>query len=329
MKKNTRRRTQKEFEQDVFDSLGDKIEVKGIYVNNRTKIEVKCNVCNYEWETNPYPLTVGHGCPKCSGNLKKTTEQFKKEVFELVGDEYEVMGEYKGTHKKIKLKHNVCGKTFYMVAKAFLISGQRCPYERYEKSAEANRQTQGKPNEKNKTIKEICEKEGYEIIKGYEKANINLILKHKECGAISKIRPYSFITNGVRCTCKVESKGEKAIKEWLTDNNIKFREQYRFKDCKGIEKRLPFDFAIFKDNKLFCLVEFDGLQHYSPKFGKESFEATKRNDKIKNDYCKQNNIHLIRIKYNRSVKINLFQDKIINELKEKLSNINMTIPSQA
>lgn len=324
-----KRLTQKEFEEKVFNELGNKVSIKGEYKNRRTKIETKCNICGYIWNANPDTLMNGHSCPSCSNNLKKTTEQFAKEVFELVGNEYEVIGEYKGTHEKIKLKHNTCGKTFYMVAKAFLLSGQRCPYERYKKSAEGNRQTQGKPNEKNQIIKEICEKEGYEIIKGYEKANINLILKHKECGTISKIRPYHFITTGVRCTCITESKGEKVIREWFKENNIKFKEQYRFKDCKGTEKRLPFDFAIFNNNSLFCLVEFDGIQHFTPKFGQESFEATKRNDNIKNDYCKQNNIYLIRIKYNRSLKIEIFKEKIINELKEKLININMTIPSQA
>jgi len=27
---------------------------------------------------------------------------------------------------------------------------------------------------------------------------------------------------------------------------------------------MPFDFAIFKNGKLVCLIEFDGEQHYRP-----------------------------------------------------------------
>lgn len=320
--------TQEEFEERVFEALGNKVSILGKYKNSKTKIETKCNICGYIWKTNPHTLQNGHGCPRCSNNLRKTTEQFKKEVYDLVKNEYEVLGEYKSTHTKIRMKHNICGKTFMIEPNAFISGGQRCPYERYLKSAEGNRQTQGKPNEKNGILKGICEKEGYQIIKGYVKANINLILKHNKCETVFKVRPYHFITTGVRCSCITESKGERIIKEWLIINNIKFKEQYRFKDCKGKEKRLPFDFAIFNDNKLFCLVEFDGLQHFTPKFGKEAFVNTKSNDNIKTKYCKENNIHLIRIKYNRSVKINLFKEKIINELKEKLSNINMTIPSQ-
>ena len=37
---------------------------------------------------------------------KKSTEEFKKEVYDLVGNEYEVLGEYIKNDKKIKIKHN-------------------------------------------------------------------------------------------------------------------------------------------------------------------------------------------------------------------------------
>ena len=47
-------------------------------------------------------------------------------------------------------------------------------------------------------------------------------------------------------------------------------------------------------------IEFDGIQHFKPikQFGGiEAFEATKINDKIKSDYCEENFINLVRIKY--------------------------------
>lgn len=324
-----KRMTQKEFEERVKKIHKNDFTVIGKYINSKTKILVRHNICGYEWETNPYSLINGHGCPKCTNHLKGNTAWFKKRVFELVGEEYTVLGEYINNSTKIKIKHNICGNIFEMKPNSFLDSGQRCPKERYIKSSESNRQVQGKPEEKNKIIKDICSKEGYEVIKGYIRSNINLVLMHKECGTIFKVRAYHFIESNVRCTCKTESKGEKVIREWLKENKIKFREQYRFNDCKGKEKRLPFDFAIFNNNELLCLIEFDGLQHFYPKFGVENLKNTQNNDKIKNDYCINNNIHLIRIKYNRSTKYSTFSKKITDELKEKLSNINMTIPSQA
>ena len=40
---------------------------------------------------------------------KKTHEEFVSEVYELVGDEYIVIGKYQTTHTPIKMKHVVCG----------------------------------------------------------------------------------------------------------------------------------------------------------------------------------------------------------------------------
>ena len=39
---------------------------------------------------------------------KKTTEQFVKEVSEILGDKYVVLGEYPGCHGKVPMKHLVC-----------------------------------------------------------------------------------------------------------------------------------------------------------------------------------------------------------------------------
>ena len=36
------------------------------YINNKTKIKVKCKLCDNEWNVIPSSLLNGHGCPKCS-----------------------------------------------------------------------------------------------------------------------------------------------------------------------------------------------------------------------------------------------------------------------
>ena len=65
---------------------------------------------------------------------------------------------------------------------------------------------------------------------------------------------------------------------------------------------LKFDFAIFNNqNKLKYLIEYDGTQHFeytdSGWNTKNHFEYTQKHDELKNNYCKSNNIPLIRIKY--------------------------------
>lgn len=60
------------------------------------------------------------------------------------------------------------------------------------------------------------------------------------------------------CGC-ISSRGERIIAQILRENNINFSTQYMFKDLIGINGGyLKFDFAIFKDNQLYELIEFDG-----------------------------------------------------------------------
>lgn len=71
---------------------------------------------------------------------------------------------------------------------------------------------------------------------------------------------------------------------------------------------LRFDFAIIDEEKnLIKLIEYDGSQHFKPSEqfgGQKAFEDLQQRDKLKNDYCKINNINLLRIsKDYRNLKI--------------------------
>lgn len=105
-----------------------------------------------------------------------------------------------------------------------------------------------------------------------------------------------------------ESIGERTIREWLELNNISFKREVRFEDCRRYNT-LPFDFAIYnKDKSLNCLIEFDGEQHfkYIPYWhgSEEGFQEQQLRDNIKTKYCKDNNIKLIRIPYTKINNIN-------------------------
>jgi hypothetical protein len=83
----------------------------------------------------------------------------------------------------------------------------------------------------------------------------------------------------------------------LKANKIQYTFQYRSPLCRD-KKPLPFDFAVFDiDGELISLIEVDGQQHFTPVFGDKSFDSTVRHDKMKNKYCNNQNINLIRIPY--------------------------------
>jgi very-short-patch-repair endonuclease len=103
---------------------------------------------------------------------------------------------------------------------------------------------------------------------------------------------------GNGCPSCSESRGEKLISKYLDKNDISYYRQHKFPDCKNIFQ-LPFDFYLPKYR---TIIEFDGKQHYEPieHFGGlEAYERLKVNDKIKNDYCEDNYINIIRIRYDQ------------------------------
>lgn len=113
-------------------------------------------------------------------------------------------------------------------------------------------------------------------------------------------------------TCKncdpKKSIGERKIEKFLLSYKIKFETQKRYNNCKN-HYSLPFDFYLPEHN---ILIEFDGKQHFEPvEFlgGKTQFIKTIKNDKIKDSFCIQNNINLVRIPYTDEHKI----EKIITE----------------
>ncbi len=116
-------------------------------------------------------------------------------------------------------------------------------------------------------------------------------------------------SSGNGCSiCKRDSKGQKMVRRYLKNINIHFSEQKIFKKCI-YKKYLFFDFYLPEYN---CCVEYDGIQHFEPVeyFGGENvFNETKIRDNIKNEYCKNNNIHLIRISYKENV-----EEKLNHEL---------------
>ncbi len=64
-----------------------------------------------------------------SKRYKYTEEEFLKIIFELVGDEYTVLSKYKGNRNHVLMRHNVCGKEWWITPHNFINQGARCPVE--------------------------------------------------------------------------------------------------------------------------------------------------------------------------------------------------------
>jgi Zn ribbon nucleic-acid-binding protein len=282
------------FKKQVYELVKDEYIILGQeYINSHTKILMRhnCNDCNnYEFYMTPKDFLQGYRCPKCAGSIKLTTEEFKQKVYDLVGDEYTVIGEYINCKTKITIRHNICNNEFEMTPNSFLC-GQRCvkcQNRNYIKTTE-----EYKEEVKNKYNDE------YEILGEYISNKIKIKTLHKRCGNIFYISPNSLLRNH-GCPRCASSKGEKIISKYLNKNNIIFTPQFKIEDCKD-QLPLPFDFAIFDNkNKLKYLIEYDGEQHFRPiKYfgGKKKLKIQQYHDELKNIYCNIHNIKLLRIPY--------------------------------
>lgn len=104
----------------------------------------------------------------------------------------------------------------------------------------------------------------------------------------------------ISCGCGSQSQGELEIINLLQENNIKFEEQKTFETCRfpKTNRKGKFDFYLPDYN---ILIEFDGTQHfYNNEYSlmsKEEFINQLERDKFKNEWCKNNNIPLVRIPY--------------------------------
>lgn len=98
------------------------------------------------------------------------------------------------------------------------------------------------------------------------------------------------------CGCSHYSSMENFIATFLSENGINYISQARFDGCRNIYP-LPFDFYLYEYN---TIIEYDGEQHFRPieYFGGEvGFKKQQHNDSIKNNYCLEHNINLIRFPY--------------------------------
>jgi len=317
---------------EKFKKLIPKLKEKGIipieeYKRNEIPIKFQCLKCGYIWDATPANIKNGTGCPKCAKeNIGKKQFEEAKEKFNNLIPELEERGiipleEYKGNRIPIKFKCLKCGyiwKTLPISIKR----GHGCP----ECAKAYTKKLFEEAKEKfNNLIPELEEK-GIIPLEEYKGSKNFIKFQCLKCGHIWEAKPDK-IKNGSGCPKCAYSKGEDILSRIFNKLNIKYIPQYSFDDLK-IKGKLRFDFYLSNNN---ILIEFDGIQHFEKvKYfnDKKGLEKTQLSDKLKEEYCKQNNIPLIRISYKDFNKLeNLLEVKnkgninIINEL-NKLNYLN-------
>lgn len=267
--------------------------VLGIYINATTPILHKCKYCGKEWDACPSDILSGKACRECS--CKRAGEQRKKTHQQYVGelsdinDDIEPIEDYINTDTAILHRCKIC-EHIWPIKPNHTLSGHGCPMCGFKANADTKRKSQ------DQYIQELSYvNSNIEVVSEYINFITPLLHRCKKCGNEWDAKPIHTM-RGHGCTVCNESHGEREISHWLENNKIKSVPQYRFDDCRD-QHSLPFDFYLPDLN---TAIEYQGRQHYEAvEFfgGQEYLEYIQHHDKIKSEYCANNNIQLICIPY--------------------------------
>lgn len=278
-----------------YNKVKQYIEEKGYillskeYVNTHKKLTIKC-IKGHIFEMSFNNFKKGQRCPKCARenqnripkkpNNKKHSQEYIEELVEARG--YKLLEPY--INKRTKLKLECPNGHYHEIRLDSFQNGSGCKQCMRENMM----------NDIQSVIYNI-ENNGFKLLSKYNGSNQPIIVQCKK-GHIFNSTYDRIVNNKSGCPICLESKGEKIISNFLVQHHIKFQQQYKFTDCKCY-RELPFDFYLPQYN---LCIEYDGIQHFEiiKHFGGlDSFIDRKIRDTIKNYYCQQNNIKLIRIPY--------------------------------
>ena len=281
------------------------VKAKDLMDHSSAKIIVTCDYCGKEYKTQYALITNGRkaypkdSCSKCACKKSKDVSFAKRaqKKFDQVRDVCRIKGytllteqdEYTGVGMDIRYICPYHGEQHGTLDNITHVHGcQKCGNEQRGMSNSLSKEEV--INRVNSIGKSI-------LLNPDDYHGISSRLSFRcSCGNEFTTTFINYTKHGIdrcpKCSQK-ESSGELLIRGYLEANDIPFVQEKRFADCRD-NKPLPFDFFLPDRNKA---IEFDGKHHYSPIFSEEQHQQTVKHDAIKNEYCKQNGIELLRIPY--------------------------------
>lgn len=256
------------------------------YINSKTYIDIIC-LKHGIFKQTPSSHLTGRGCPKCGYNSFGecvNDKTFIEKSFIIHNNKYNYsLVEYKNNKTNVKIicpDHGIfeqtpnnhlngkgcgkCGKTKKLELSDFLYKSNNIHNFKYDYSLVKFKNVKTK-------VKIICPIH-------------NIIFEQTP----------NHHMKGVGCPICNESSGERKIRIFFEKNNILFKRNKKFTNCK-YKRQLSFDFYLPEYN---ICIEYDGIQHFADiPFWSNNLVEQIIKDNIKTNYCVENNIKLIRISY--------------------------------
>lgn len=282
---------------NIVHNINPDVDLLEPYVNCHTYINFICNKHNYKFTASPSTFLSKHGlgCPFCTHEVGRSFNRMPDDVYEkLVSDLGYI---FKGVFfedgacfiRFICKEHENKGE---QISRWSNMGSGKCPCG----------YCNGTKRDQEDFVDMIHRiSPDLEILGQYTKARNRIKTRCTKCNFIWEPLAYNLMSGFgcPHCNC---SKGELEIKRILDSWGLENIPQKKFENCKD-KLCLRFDFYLPNHN---TAIEFDGEQHFKPvkwyssisdEQSEKAFELVKKHDEIKDEYCYQNNINLIRIPY--------------------------------
>lgn len=250
------------------------VEAEDLPPSSEAKIKVICDYCKKEYEMMWFRYLVvkeknqKNACQNCrqlkvsENNLSSRQDNLFSKAYDTCRKKgYILLSDKKDIKNNITYVKYLCpthGENKSRINN--LINGKGCPSCSIEEKRKLHQLSS------DEVEKRISECHGVLLNKNeyVNRSTKNLIIKCPECSSPFTTSLVLFTQHGGQICDKCinnESMGEKRIRNYLENNNIEYKQEYWFNDCRDINP-LPFDFYLPKFN---TVCEFDGRQHFRNK----------------------------------------------------------------
>lgn len=235
----------------------------------------------------------GSGCPLCSNNIKSSKDDFIAKSKAIFGDLFDYsLVEYSNNKTPVLLICKVHGE-FNTRPDTHLSKGYGC-----RKCKIMNMFSNTEEFIKKANIIHDSQYNYSEVDYINNRSRVKIICH--EHGEFEQTPLGHLSGYGCKKCHHRKSRPEKIIERYLTDKKITFISEARFDDCRNVQT-LPFDFYISEMN---LIIEYDGKQHFKEIDcwgGEKTLTRIKHHDRIKNNYCEDKGIKLVRINYKQNL----------------------------
>lgn len=252
------------------------------YKNNSQKLTVKCPKEHIFHPSLRDFIYKESGCSTCSKNKRYTFEEIASILKE---EDYTLISKFKtkdGTRIKVLCKNN----HEWEVSWGNFNSTGRCRCPKCQNIVVYDIQK----------VKEIFKKENYTLKSIFYKNCMTPLETVCPSGHEYSVRLNDFLNKNSRCTrCRLfinENKCREVFEKLFKVSFLKSRPKFLLK----IETNRLLELDGFNDD-LKLAFEYDGEQHFNPVYGTDHLLKMQKNDALKDDLCKKNNVILIRIPY--------------------------------